>query len=66
MISGKEKIIRTLIDRDEISREDATEQYEVTMGEVDAAITCGDYELAEEIFTSDMGLEPDYMIDAMI
>lgn len=66
MISGKETIIRILIDRDEISREDAAEQYSATMGEVDAAITSGDFALAVDIFESDLGLESDYMIDALI
>lgn len=57
-----EKIIRILMRRDEMTREEATELVKDTMREVKDAIEAGDYSLAEDIFMGDLGLEPDYLL----
>lgn len=61
-----EKIIRILMRRDEMTRKEAEEYVKDTMEEIQSAIDCGDYSLAEDIFESDFGLEPDYLIDLFI
>lgn len=57
-----EKIIRILMRRDEMTREEATELVNDTMREVRSAIEAGDYSLAEDLFMGDLGLEPDYLL----
>lgn len=59
-------IIKILMKRDGYSKAEAKEMYDDTMNEVYEAIECGDNELAEEIFTSNLGLEPDYLINVLI
>lgn len=61
-----EKIIRILMRRDEMTRKEAEEYVKDTMTEIQSAIDCGDYCLAEDIFESDLGLEPDYLIDLLL
>lgn len=60
------KIEKVLMKREGISEAEAREWYEDTMAEVESAIACGDFELAEDIFMGDFGLEMDYLIDALI
>ena len=59
-------IIKILMKRDGYSKAEAKEMYDDTMNEVYEAIAWGDNDLAEEIFTSNLGLEPDYLINALI
>ena len=59
-------IIKILMKRDGYSKAEAKEMYDDTMNEVYEAIECGDNDLAEEIFTSNLGLEPDYLINVLI
>lgn len=59
-------IIKILMKRDGYSKAEAKEMYDDTMNEVYEAIACGDNDLAEEIFTSNLGLEPDYLINVLI
>ena len=60
-----EKIINILMKRDGISFEEARRQCEDTVTEVRMAIASGDYMLAEELMMSDLGLEPDYLMDIL-
>ena len=60
-----EKIISILMKRDGISFEEAKRQCEDTVAEVRMAIASGDYMLAEELMMSDLGLEPDYLMDIL-
>ena len=57
-----EKIIRILMRRDEMTRNEAEELVKDTMREVRSAIEAGDYNLAEDLFMGDLGLEPDYLL----
>lgn len=60
-----ERVIKILMRRDEMTREEATELVKDTMREVRDAIEAGDFNLAEDIFTGDLGLEPDYLISML-
>ena len=60
------KIIGILMRRDGYTKEEAKEIYADVMQEVHTLIELGDYESAEQIFESDLGLEIDYLIDALI
>ena len=60
-----EKIINILMKRDGISFEEARRQCEDTVAEIHMAIASGDYMLAEELMMSDLGLEPDYIMDIL-
>ena len=60
-----EKIISILMKRDGLSFEEARRQCEDTVTEVRMAIASGDFLLAEELMMSDLGLEPDYLMDIL-
>lgn len=60
-----EEIINILMKRDGISFEEARRQCEDTVDEIHMAIASGDYMLAEELMMSDLGLEPDYLMDIL-
>ena len=60
------EIIKILMKRDGYTKEEAKEIVEEVMEEVNNAISIGDYSLAEEIFESDLELEPDYLINVML
>ena len=51
--------------RDGISFEEARRQCEDAVAEIHMAIASGDYMLAEELMMSDLGLEPDYLMDIL-
>ena len=57
------RVIEILMKRDGLSKEDAYDLVNEVRAEMQDAIACGDYDLAEEIIESDLGLEPDYIID---
>ena len=44
------------------TKEEAQEIFDDVMNEVNIAIQQGDYELAEDIWTGDLGLDLDYMM----
>jgi hypothetical protein len=51
--------------RDGYSKEEAIEIVNDCREEMNEAIAEGDYDLAEEIIESDLGLEPDYIVDIL-
>ena len=59
-------IVKIIMKRDGMTEEEAREYVDEVMEEVNDAIASGDYELAEDIFEGDLGLEIDYLLDAMI
>lgn len=59
------KVVKILMERDGLSREDAYDLIKDVRAEMQDAIACGDYDLAEEIMESDLGLEPDYIFDIL-
>ena len=57
-------ITKILMDRDGISKKDATARINECKRRLnDEALAAGDYELATEIIEDELGLEPDYMTD---
>lgn len=56
------EIINILMRRDGISENEAKNLVEDCMTEVETAIAGGRYMEAEDIFMSEIGLEPDYLI----
>ncbi len=60
------EIVMILMKRDSISKEDAIALVKETMGNVRECIEEGDFEAAEDIFTSELGLEPDYLMNLLL
>jgi len=60
------EIISVLMRRDNLSKEEAREVVKETMESVRECIEEGDFEAAEDIFTSELGLEPDYLINVIM
>lgn len=59
------RIVRILMKRDGMTENDARSLYEEVREEIFDAVSCGDYELAEDILAADLGLEIDYIIDIL-
>ena len=55
----------TLIKRDGLTEAEAVDVMNATREEVYNAIYDGDFDLAEDIFTGDLGLEMDYIFDLL-
>lgn len=66
MKDPKEKVKEILIDRDDLTEEEAEETITDTMAMVYEAIESGDFLEAEDIFMDELGLEPDYLLDLLI
>ena len=63
---GKSSVADILVTRDRISHEDAMKRVMYCHKRLcEEAIPNGDYELAEEIISEELGLEPDYMMDLL-
>lgn len=58
-------IQNTLIERDGLTEAEAVDVMNATREEVYDAIYGGDFDLAEDIFTGDLGLEMDYIFDLL-
>ena len=57
------EVLRTLMTRDGMSESEAREVIADVRDAMHEAIAEGDYFEAEEIFESELGLEPDYIFD---
>lgn len=62
--SGKDRVVNILMKRDSMSREEASSLVDDVMEMVYDAVANGDD--AEEIWMSELGLEPDYLMDLLI
>ena len=58
-----EAIIKLLMRRDGLSREEATEQFESARQEFSAALAGMNYRDPEDVLAEDLGLEPDYIFE---
>lgn len=58
-------IQNTLIERNGLTEAEAVDVMNATREEVYDAIYGGDFDLAEDIFTGDLGLEMDYIFDLL-
>ena len=65
MKSRQNEVLRILMTRDGMSESEAREVIADVREAMDEAIAEGDYFEAEEIFESELGLEPDYIFDIM-
>ena len=59
------QLIHTLMRRDNLTEDEAKALVQEVQGLMLSAIENGDYLLAEEIFTSELGLEPDYIMEIL-
>lgn len=62
-ITASNPIVVVLVGRDDIGVQDAIDFVEEVKEMVQEAIDSGDVMEAEEIFQSELGLEPDYLFD---
>ena len=67
MKSGHDRIVAILMERDELTEEEAKEQVEEVAEHINEIVTSGgSYEEAEEILLDDLGLEMDYIFDLLL
>ena len=57
------RIVKILMQRDEMSKEEAQELLQETRDAMMAAIDAGDFFEVEDIMADYLGLEPDYIFD---
>lgn len=57
------RVIKILMQRDEMTKDEAMELINDVKEAMMDCIESGNYMEAEDIFTSELGLEPDYIID---
>ena len=67
MKTGHDRIIAILMERDELTEEEAREQVEEAAELINEIVAGGgSYEEAEEILLDDLGLEMDYIFDLLL
>ena len=59
------RIVKILMRREDLTREEAEDWVNETREMMEDAIANGDYEEAEDILASELGLEPDYIPDIL-
>jgi len=59
-------LVDILVRRDDISEDEANELIDDVRYEMHSLISAGDYCGAEDVFTQNLGLEPDYIIDFIV
>jgi len=57
------KVVEILMIRDGMSRAEAEDVLSYCREMINNAVACGDYEEAEDIVASELGLEMDYIFD---
>ena len=67
MKTGHDRIVAILMERDELTEEEAREQVEEAVELINEILESGgSYEEAEEILLDDLGLEMDYIFDLLL
>ena len=67
MKTGQDRIIAILMERDELTEEEAREQVEDAVDAInDIMESGGSYEDAEDVLLEDLGLEMDYIFDLLL
>ena len=67
MKTGHDRIIAILMERDELTEEEAREQVEDAVDAInDIMENGGSYEEAEDVLLEDLGLEMDYIFDLLL
>jgi polyhydroxyalkanoate synthesis regulator phasin len=59
------KLVRTLMERDGVTKDEAKRMVDEVREEILEAVYDGDYNEAEEIMLSELGLEMDYIYDIL-
>ena len=60
-----DRIVKILMKRDNLSKEEAISIMKETAEEINEAIDNEDFDLAEDILMDNLGLEPDYLEDIL-
>jgi hypothetical protein len=60
------RVLRILMERDDITREEAMEQIDNFERDLEETIMTGDLNECEELLSLHFGLEPDYLIDFLL
>ena len=67
MKTGQDRIVAILMERDELTEEEAREQVEDAVDVInDIMENGGSYEEAEDVLLEDLGLETDYIFDLLL
>ena len=67
MKTGHDRIVAILMERDELTEEEAREQVEDAVEAInDILENGGSYEEAEDVLLEDLGLEMDYIFDLLL
>ena len=67
MKTGQDRILAILMERDELTEEEAREQVEDAAQSItDIMENGGSYEEAEDVLLEDLGLEMDYIFDLLL
>ena len=67
MKTGHDRIIAILMERDDLTEEEAREQVEDAVEAInDIMESDGSYEEAEDVLLEDLGLEMDYIFDLLL
>ena len=67
MKTGHDRIIAILMERDELTEEEAREQVEDAVEAINEILeNGGSYEEAEDVLLEDLGLEMDYIFDLLL
>jgi hypothetical protein len=61
-----ERVLKILMERDDLSRDDARDQIAAFERELEEAIMSGDICGAEDLLNLHFGLEPDFLIDFLL
>lgn len=60
------EIVDVLMRRDSMTKQEAEDQLNSVREMVNDAVACGDYDEVEEIMSSELGLEMDYIFDLLV
>ena len=66
MIKGMNSVIKVLMNRDGMSKEEAINYLEDVRDHINTCLAEGSYTDAEEIMYSELGLEMDYIFDVIL
>ena len=59
------EVVRILMDRDDMTKQEAEKHLAYVRQMIEDAVADGDYDLAEQLVASELGLEMDYIFDIL-
>ncbi len=60
------RVVKILMERDDMTREEAESRVEEVQELLEDAVTTGSYNKAEDILADELGLEMDYLFDLIM